>query len=141
MCFYGFFGMIIRFIISETCKLPDPKKIHAIVNMHVPHNSLQIQIFNSMAQFYRCFINNFAMIMAPITKLLKILFFLKDRGMFKNLGAYKVKIYQNIDFNTMNWDVEFHVHMDAPLLAMGALLAQNIIGKNDQTSNVCFQTS
>jgi hypothetical protein len=30
------------------------------------------------------------------------------------------------------WDMEFHVHMNASLLIVGALLAQNIIGKSDQ---------
>jgi hypothetical protein len=32
----------------------------------------------------------------------------------------------------LKWDVEFHVHINASLLVVGALLAQNIIGKNDQ---------
>jgi hypothetical protein len=39
------------------------------MNMPIPYNSLQIQIFNQMLQFYKCIINNFAMIMALITKL------------------------------------------------------------------------
>ncbi len=32
----------------------------------------------------------------------------------------------------MKWDIEFHVHIDASLLVVGPLLAQNIIGKSDQ---------
>jgi hypothetical protein len=39
--------------------------------MPLPKTSQEIQIFNGMAQFYRCFIKNFASIMAPITKLLR----------------------------------------------------------------------
>ncbi len=50
-------------------KLLNPKKIQAIMNMHVLHNSQYIQVFNGMAQIYKCFIKNFAMIMAPIMKL------------------------------------------------------------------------
>jgi hypothetical protein len=61
--------VILGFIISKKSKLFYPKKIHAIVNMHLPHNSLHIQIFNGMAQFYKCFINTFAMVMVPIIKL------------------------------------------------------------------------
>jgi hypothetical protein len=38
--------------------------------MPVPTNLQQIQVFNGMAQFYKCFIKNFAFIMAPITKLM-----------------------------------------------------------------------
>jgi len=30
-----------------------------------------------------------------------------------------------------NWQMEFHMHMDASLLAIGAMLAQNPIGKYD----------
>jgi hypothetical protein len=31
-----------------------------------------------------------------------------------------------------NWDVKFHVHTNASLLLVGAMLAQNLIGKHDQ---------
>ncbi len=31
-----------------------------------------------------------------------------------------------------NWDVEFHVHIDASLLVVGAMLTQNLIEKHDQ---------
>jgi hypothetical protein len=30
-----------------------------------------------------------------------------------------------------NWEKEFHVHMDAPNLVIGAMLAQNLNGKCD----------
>jgi hypothetical protein len=33
---------------------------------------------------------------------------------------------------SLNWHVEFHVHTNASLLAMGAMLFQNVIGKSDQ---------
>jgi hypothetical protein len=39
--------------------------------MLIPTNPQQIQDFNGMVQIYRCFIINFAFIMAPITKLMK----------------------------------------------------------------------
>jgi hypothetical protein len=63
-----FLGMILGFIISNEGKLPDPKKI---VNMPPPKNPQQIQVFNGMAQFYRCFIKKNVTIMAPITKLIR----------------------------------------------------------------------
>jgi hypothetical protein len=53
--FMVLYGVIIGFIISRECKLPSPKKIQAIVNMHVPQNSSRIQIFNGMAPFLQMF--------------------------------------------------------------------------------------
>jgi hypothetical protein len=50
------------------------------MDMHVPQNSLQIQVFNGMAQFYICFIKNFVMIKVPIIKVMKkIYYFFVDR--------------------------------------------------------------
>jgi hypothetical protein len=58
-----FSKMILGFIISKESKLPDPKKIQAIVNMPPPRFLQQIQVFNGMAQFYKCFIKYFVAIM------------------------------------------------------------------------------
>ncbi len=67
--FMVFSRMILGFIVSKEGKLLDPKKIHTIINMSPFKNPQQIQVFNGMAQFYKCFIKNFATIMAPIIKL------------------------------------------------------------------------
>jgi hypothetical protein len=65
------FGTILGFIVSKEGKTLDPKKIEVLVKMLVPKTPLEIQGFNGMAQFYKCFMKNFASIMAPITKLFK----------------------------------------------------------------------
>jgi hypothetical protein len=44
-----FSKMILSFIISKGGKLPNPKKIQAIVNMPPPKIPQQIQVFNGMA--------------------------------------------------------------------------------------------
>jgi hypothetical protein len=64
-----FSGMILGFIISKEGKLLVPKKIQAILNMPPPKNPQHIQIFNGIAQFYKCFIKKIIAIMAPIIKL------------------------------------------------------------------------
>jgi hypothetical protein len=38
-----------------------------------------------------------------------------------------------------NWQMEFCVHTNASLLAVGAMLAQNSIGKNDQPVIYAFR--
>jgi hypothetical protein len=47
--FMVFLGMILGFISFKEGKLPNPKKIQAIVNMPPPKNPQQIQVFNGMA--------------------------------------------------------------------------------------------
>jgi hypothetical protein len=66
-----FSRLILRFIISKDEKIPNPKKVQAIMNMPVFTNPRHIEVFNGIAQFYRCFIENFAFIVALITKLMK----------------------------------------------------------------------
>ncbi len=69
--FMVFSGTILGFIMSKEGKVMNPKKVEALVNMLVPTTPQEIQAFNEMPQFYRCFIKNFASIMSPITKMLK----------------------------------------------------------------------
>jgi hypothetical protein len=65
------FWNYLRFIVSKEGKTPNLQKIEALVKMLVPKTPQEIQIFNGMAQFYRCFIRNFTSIMVQITKLLR----------------------------------------------------------------------
>jgi hypothetical protein len=64
-------GTILGFIVSKERKVVDPKKVEALINMLVLITPFKIQVFNNMAQFYRCFIKTFALVMSPITKLFK----------------------------------------------------------------------
>jgi hypothetical protein len=66
-----FSGTILGFLVFKENKVMDPKKVEALVSMPIPITPQEIQVFNEMAYFYRCFIKNFVLIMSPITKLLK----------------------------------------------------------------------
>jgi hypothetical protein len=66
-----FLGIILRFIVFKEGKIPNPKRVQAIVNMLVPTNPQHIWVFNGMVQFYKCFIKHFAFCVAPTTKLMK----------------------------------------------------------------------
>ncbi len=55
---------------SKEGKVMDPKKVEALINMPIPTTPQEIQVFNRVAQFYRCFIKKIASIMSTITKLL-----------------------------------------------------------------------
>jgi len=69
--FMVFSGTILGFLVFKENKVMDPKKVEALVSMPIPITPQEIQVFNEMAYFYRCFIKNFVLIMSPITKLFK----------------------------------------------------------------------
>jgi hypothetical protein len=86
-----------------------------------------------MAQFYRCFIKNFVVIMAPNTKLTrKIETFLWIKECQKVWELIKQKYIEALILISPNWRVEFHVHINASLLAVCVILSQNVTGKSDQ---------
>ncbi len=131
--FMVFLGIILGFIISKKKKLPNLNKIKAIVNMPPPKNPQQIQVFNGMAQFYGCFIKNFTTIMANVTKLTKnIKNFLWIKECQKAWKLIKQKYIEALILISPNWQVEFHVHIDASLFTMGATVAQNVTWKKYQ---------
>ncbi len=82
--FMVFSRTILSFIISKEGKVMDSKKVEALENMPVPTTP---QVFNGMAQFYKCFIKNFASTMSPITKLFQKSKVLVDYIMPKCLGG------------------------------------------------------
>jgi hypothetical protein len=59
--------------------------------------------------------------------------FYLDHRVSKSLGSYQVNIYVEAPILIPpNWQLEFYVHIDASLLAVVAMFAQNSIGKYDQ---------
>ncbi len=85
-----------------------------------------------MAQFYKCFINNFAAIMALITKLTrKTETFLWVEQCQKAWELIEQKYIEARILISLNQQMEFHVHTDASLLAMGVMLFQNVTQKSD----------
>jgi hypothetical protein len=116
---------ILGFIMFKEGKVMDPKKIKALVNMLVTITPKEIQLFNGMAQFNRCFIKNFALIMSPITKVLRKCEVLECTQKCQNVGEeIKNQYVQAPILNNPNWELEFHVHhINASQLAVGAILA------------------
>jgi hypothetical protein len=78
-----------------------------------------------MAQYYKCFIKDFAFIMAPITKLLcKIEAFkwtIKCQQAWEEIKQHYMKAPILI---SPHWDIKFHVHTNIYNLTIGAVLAR-----------------
>ncbi len=71
--------------------------------------------------------------MAPNTKLTrKTKTFLQINECENAWELIKQKYIETSILISPNWEVEFHVHTNASLLVMGAMLSQNITWKSDQ---------
>jgi hypothetical protein len=71
--------------------------------------------------------------MALITKLTRMtMVFLWIEECQKAWELIKQKYIEALILISPNWQVEFHVHTDTPLLVMGAMLFQNVTRKSDQ---------
>ncbi len=78
--------------------------------------------------------------MAPIIKLTKnIEIFLQIKECQKAWELIKQKYIEASILISPNQQVEFHVHIDASLLAVGAILSLNAIGKSDQLVMYAFR--
>jgi hypothetical protein len=78
--------------------------------------------------------------MAPITKLTrKTKTFLWIKECKKAWELIKYKYIEALILISPNWQMEFHVHTNASLLAMGAMLSKNVIRKNDQLVVYAFR--
>ncbi len=77
--------------------------------------------------FYICFIKKIVAIMAPITKLTKrTKYFLWSKKCRKAWESIKYKYIETLIMILPNWQVQFHVHINASLLIVGAMLSQNV---------------
>ncbi len=86
-----------------------------------------------MAQFYKCFIRNFASIMARINKLFKKIEIFEWTAKCQTTQEDIKNWYiQAPILISPNGELEFHVHTNASQLVVGAILVQNPIGKIDQ---------
>jgi hypothetical protein len=126
-------GTILGFIISKEGKTHNPKKIEAMLKMLIRKTLQEIQVFNGMAQFCQCFINFFASIMAPITKLLRKIeafeWIVECQAVW---GDIKNQYIQAPILIGPNYELEFHVHIDASQLVVGVILVENLTSKIDQ---------
>jgi hypothetical protein len=122
------FGKLLGHIVSANGIEVDPDKITLIVNFPRPTTVRGVRSFVGLASYYRRAIRSFAEIAAPLTKLLKKL----------EVGAHPVwepaceeafiilkeKLSTAPVLVPPNWDLPFHVYVDASNIALGCVLSQ-----------------
>jgi hypothetical protein len=103
-----------------TWYLLDPKKILAIVHMLTP-KTLSIHVFNDMAQYYWHFIKDFSY-GSHYQATTKDKNFRVDSKMTTSLGKIKQHYMDALILISPHWDIKCHVHTNASILAIGAML-------------------
>lgn len=131
--FLMFSGLILGYLVSKDGKFLDPKKIKVVQHMKQPKIPHDIQVFNGLAQFDPCFIWDYVGIIELITQLIwkSVEFIWSDRCRQSWEQIKQCYLEAPIPIPS-RWNIEFYVHMDASNIAVGAMLAQNPIGKCDQ---------
>lgn len=129
----SFFAQSIEYLgreISEAGVRPGRHKVEAVLSMQAPGSVKQVRQFLGLAGYFRKFVENFATIVEPLTRLTK-----------KNV-PWEWKTEQERAFNTIkdrlttrpvlaifNPEVPAEVHTDASAIGVGAILLQPVDGK------------
>jgi hypothetical protein len=118
--------------------LLDPTKIVVIVNLPPPKSMHQLKSTLVHIGYYRKFIRGSANIIVPMEKLLKKDIKYHWNGEFQqSLDILKEKIVTTPIFVFPYWSKEFHVHVDAFAITLGAVLTQT--GEGDIDHPIALQ--
>ncbi|XP_043710099.1 uncharacterized mitochondrial protein AtMg00860-like [Telopea speciosissima] len=117
--------LFLGFIVSSKGVKADPKKVQSIIDWTIPKTITEVRSFHGLASFYRCFIEGFNTIMAPITECLE------GKGKFewtptatKALTQIKKCMTEAPILRLPNFDIIFEVSTDASHVGIGGVLMQ-----------------
>ena len=115
-------GVILGHIVSRNGISTDEGKVKLILELPPPINYKGVQRFMGHVGYYRRFILFFAEIARPLYKLL-IEFKWSDKCQ-ESYDKLKKALASAPILKQPNWDIIFHVHIDASNFAIGCVLAQ-----------------
>jgi hypothetical protein len=123
-CIFGTpFGILLSHILCKQGLLVDPTNITIIVNLPTQKIVCQLRETLGHTRYYKKFIKGYAHITAPMEKLLR-----KDTKFQWNgecqhgLDTLKEKMVTALILIFLDWEKTFHVHVDASMIALGAIL-------------------
>ncbi|XP_011861043.1 PREDICTED: uncharacterized protein K02A2.6-like [Vollenhovia emeryi] len=129
-CF--FFTRSIEYLgreISEHGVRPGRRKIEAVLDMEAPKSVKQVRQFLGLAGYFRRFVENFATIVEPLTRLTKK----NSHWEWKNeheraFDTIKTKLTTRPVLAIFNPEIPAEVHTDASAIGIGAILLQRVDG-------------
>ncbi|KAL2651978.1 hypothetical protein R1flu_020106 [Riccia fluitans] len=125
-------GVLLGHIISKDGLLPDPAKIDAILQMEAPGDLKGVQRFIGAVGYYHRFIRDFAHIALPLFGLLQTdQTFEWSEDCQIAFDLLRNALVSSPILAIPDWNKPFHVHTDASVFAIGAILAQPGEGDRD----------
>ena len=116
-------GVVLGHYISSTCIQVDPAKIEVILQIPVPKMQKEVHSFLGHVGYYRCFIENFSKIVAPLFNLLsKEEEFVWTDNCQSTVADLKQKVSQAPILRGPDLSVPFHISSDALDITIGAIL-------------------
>ena len=114
-------GKILGHIVSRNGISTDFEKIKIIVELPRPRNPKQVQEFMGHCGYYQWFIYMYAVIAKPLYGLLVV--FIWTEECEESFHKLKTALSTAPILRAPDWNVVFHVHVDASNFAIGAILA------------------
>ena len=117
-------------IISANGQELDPEKVRAVQNFPTPTNVRAVRSFVALCSYYRKFIQGFAQIAQPLTKLTKKDEpFIWDEAQINAFETLKEKLSSNPVLTHFDPSLEVQLRTDASDVGLGAIILQKTNGK------------
>ncbi|KAL3684863.1 hypothetical protein R1sor_002885 [Riccia sorocarpa] len=118
-------GILLGHIICREGILMDPSKVEKIRKQPPPTNRKELQRVMGMANFYRRYILNYAVLAAHVNALNKEnIVWNWTKECQEAFDLLKQKMSEGPILRPPRWDMIFHIHTDASGVAVGVVLAQ-----------------
>lgn len=119
------YGVLLGLVVCKKGLMGDLAKISMIISLEALKNVKKLCIMLAHTGYYRKFIKAYAQITLPMEILLKKdAKFCWDEDCQKSLDILKEKMVTAPILVFLDWKKEFHVHVDASCIALGAVLTQ-----------------
>lgn len=118
-------GIVLGHFVSSKWIQMDPNKIEIISTLLAPQKQKDVRSFLGHNGYYRIFIQYFSKIAAPLFVLLtKDVEFEWTTECQHSFEALKIALTKALVLRGPNWTLPFHIHTNASIFSIGAVLGQ-----------------